>query len=137
MSRRRTLKRAETPGSPVGRHPGDLYAGVDVDDPAGHRMVRFRFFLHEPADSWDFEYAGKSLSPRTYFGYVPHDEDPDQPREFLFGCRTCRDNGDSWETTVPADVVRTTITALWESCKRNGDTPDRVVIVSVASDVLY
>ena len=100
-----------------------MYAGIDLIDPGGHRLVRLGRFLRDVDDAVPW-YDQETIGPTVWFGYEADDpNDPDRWTVLWFACKTCRDQGLPPESSIDYTTVEAAVTALWERCLASEDTP--------------
>lgn len=91
---------------------------LDVQDPAGHRLIRFERLLAEQ-DPRLVTWRGTSVGRSTLFEVDENEYDAEWSWLY-FGCKTCRDQGRPAWTRTHLDVVRLRLDELW---RNSGDTP--------------
>jgi len=94
--------------------PADLYAGVDLIDAGGHRLVQAgRWYDNDdPASAgWFLDSLGETVAMELY-----------DNGDIWIACKTCRDRGQQFEWEVPLVYVQEAVNQLWEGPR---DTPRR------------
>lgn len=95
----------------------DLYAGVSIVDPAGHRLLEVgrHFREPDPIDTW---WDVKTLGPSVRF--TVESDDAGSWTVLWFDCKTCRDQGRAQTTHIAYDAVESAVTTLWDASAASG-----------------
>lgn len=91
--------------------PADLYAGVDLIDPGGHRLLRFGRYFHE-GPTGGIWYDGKTVGPNVTF-LASSLDDSDEWDQLAFVCKACRDQGRPSSSSVAWARVVAAVDEAW------------------------
>jgi len=120
---RRSVRRKGWGSDARGLYPADQFAGLDLIDPGGHRLVRLGRYLSEsdPAALW---WDRATLGANVLMRYEPEPDDESEWRTLIFDCKACRDSGGVQTSTVPLGECRDALAETWDK-SRMDDTPRR------------
>lgn len=139
MSRRRStegvgssLRRAtDTTRGAKNVFPADRYAGVGLVDPGGHRLVTFGHYFVE-SDSERVWFARDTLGPTTHMEYEVSEADHDRWTRLWFTCKTCRDQGLAYVSTIAMPAVTAEVDKAWRE-GASDNTPKRRKLATIPS----